>query len=216
MNCKSPRYVVSRSFALLLISLLALLTACGGGGGGDDDNDVDTGAEQSKIFGQAFLPPTIAPANTPAANAAFQVVDFQKNSAGDQVATGTTGADGSFDVTVNQSKIVAIIVNGQVRVSGLVAASDDNQKHLLEVPKNFNGITDVACEAGVTAIGDGAVSADDFTLTRITNLENGANVVVGQGNVDFNDPASVSAAARQVRVITANGDVPPAVPTVLE
>lgn len=208
MNRHPIQNAVTRAAAALLVALSTMLIACGGGGGDGDDNGAVTD-NQSKVFGQAFLPPTVAPANTPAANAAFQVLDFQRNAAGDQVATGTTGADGSFDVTVNQSKVLAVIVNGQVRVSGLVAAADDNQKSLLELQKNFNGITDVACEAGVTAIGDGAVSAEDFDVTRIRNLEDGANVVIAQGNVDFTDPASVSAAARQVRVLTGNGEQPP-------
>lgn len=205
-----PRAYRFFSIALLLAatSTGVTLTGCGGGGG-DDGDDGTIGVEQAKVVGQAILPAQIQPNNAPAANAPFQVVDFQRSQQGTVVATGQTDANGVYDATIEQSKVIAVIVNSTVRVSGLIAAEEDNQKHLIELGKDFNEVTDVACEAGVTALTTGALSADAFTRTRILNLEAGAATVLATGQVNFRDPASVTAAAAAVRDLTDDGDHPP-------
>ncbi len=188
------------------ILMLSLACACGGGGSdGNDDNSTE-----ARLQGTANLPPQVSPQSAPVINTDFKVIDLEKPVEAQQVATGVTDGQGKYDVTVQQSKIVAVIVNGEVRVSGLISADPETaNKGFISIGKNFNGITDVACEAGVTAIRSGAVSANDFKASRIANLEAGALVVVNSTTVNYRDPASVTAAAALVRSLTQDGAIPP-------
>lgn len=199
---------ITRKFGrLVAVVMLSLACACGGGGSDGDDNENNT---EARLQGTANLPPEVNASSAPVINTDFKVIDLEKPVAAQQVATGVTDGQGKYDVVVKQSKLVAVVVNGEVRVSGLISADPDTaNKGFLEISKNFNGITDIACEAGVTAVNTGAISANDFKASRIANLEAGALVVANSTTVNFRDPAAVTAAAALVRSLTQDGATPP-------
>ena len=175
--------------------VLALALGCGGGGGGNDD---------VTVRGVGRIPDSAG--GGVAANQGFAVNDLAAI-AGPPLATGTTDADGAYEATIEGNRNIFVVINGArdqgngVRVSGLMEPDEQSAK-------DFNGVTDIACEAGVTAVAEGALDAEDLDLERIANLEAGAATVAA--GVDFTNPASVSAAAAEVRVITNDGANPPA------
>ena len=168
------------------------------GGGATDDGLVG-------VSGQAFYPLEVSTARVAVANTSYQILDLEKSFATQTVADDFTDANGNFSVVITQSKLVVVIVSGVVRVSGLIVADPGAAKDG-DVGKTLDGVTDVACEAGVTAITDGSLEADDFDNERVANLEAGAALVEATNSVNFYDPASVTAAAALVRQITDDGD----------
>jgi len=183
----------------LLVGMFGALLCCGCGGHGggvDGDGLID-------LRGVATLPPQVAAGKVAAANAPFQVIDFERAPAKQLVASGVTDANGVYAVQIVQSKVVAVIVTGAVRVSGLISADESEIGKVADIAKDFDGITDVACQAGVNAISDGSVNPDDFSAERIDNLEAGAALIAAQ--VNYFDPNSVNAAAEQVRDLTDDG-----------
>jgi hypothetical protein len=189
-----------RQLCKAIILALALTSAFGCSGGGDDDDDTTI-----RAMGQAFLPPQIAGGQprVPAANAPVQVLDVTRAADQQVVATSTTNSDGAFDVEVTRTELLAIITQGEVRVAGLI--SPNSSTRALEIVKNFTDFTDIACEAGLTAVGNGSVRAADFDTTRIAILEEAAVQVLKEGTVNFRDPATVTAAALRVLALTNNG-----------
>lgn len=180
----------------LLAGLLVLVAGvgCGGGGGGGSDDPV-------QLTGKATYPDGLASDSGPADTARVQVLDLERNTA-DVIAEGETDAEGNYTVVVPPTKAVAVVVAGTVRVSGLINAESG-------ASKDFDGITDVACEAGVSAVVEGAINGADLSAERIANLEAAAALVVAEGGVNYDDPASVSAAAARVRMLTNDGLNPP-------
>jgi hypothetical protein len=173
---------------MLLVAVLGGVVACGGG---------DDGVT---VKGQAILPPSAGGA--PAANSAFQVVDLTQAAASQVVFQGTTDANGNYSAPVDAKGGIAVIVTGsRVRVSGLLNPKQQGRF------KDFNGTTDIACEAGVTAVNQGSITGFDLTATRITNLESAAARLAP--NVNFLSAAEVTAAAAQVRQMTNDGANPP-------
>lgn len=198
----SPRHA---SFTRRIASCLLLLSCLPLAGCGND-NGVDQNSFVT-LSGKAFLPAGASRVNTVAALDTFQVVDFKRAVAQQVVATGTTDEVGQYLAQILPSKVIAVIVTDTVRVSGLIAAERGANGGSDEFSKDFNGITDVACEAGATAISDGSVSADDFTTDRIANLEAAAATIDAQ--VNHLDPSAVTAAAARVRQLTDDGAHPP-------
>ncbi len=186
----------------ILFGMISLLLCCGCGGHGGGS----VGDGLIILRGNAFLPPSVAPGKIAAANAPFQVVDFNRSPSKQIVATGTTGPNGEYAVDIVQSKAVAVIVTGTVRVSGLLSADESEVGDVLAV-KEFNGVTDVACQAGVNSILDGSVNPADFSAERIANLEAAALLVTDQ--VNYFDPNSVNANAELIRQMTDDGARPP-------
>ena len=136
---------------------------------------------------------------TPVSNAPVQVLDLARTPP-EEVATGITDAEGNYQVAVDPTPSVAVIVLGEIRVSGLIDASQGN------VQKDFDGVTDVACEAGLTAILDGSITAQELNQGRIDILETAARQVINEGPIDFtNADGSRGAAAVKVREITGDG-----------
>lgn len=194
-----------RKVALLGLSVLlsaGVFAGCGDHGGNEDDGIVF-------LSGNAFFPPEVVAQKTPVAFSPFSIVDLQRSAANQVVFTGTTDEQGGFAVQLVQSKAVAVIVSGPVRVSGLVSVDPFEFDKETETSKEFNGTTDVACEAGVTAVQQQAITAEDLTVERIQNLELGAQRVLQTTAVNYFDPTSVTAAAAQVRALTDDGDHPP-------
>ncbi|MFN8392423.1 MAG: hypothetical protein U0136_19175 [Bdellovibrionota bacterium] len=191
--------MLRRMFAVPMFMIALATCACESSSHGTNDSGL------ARLSGQAFYPPQVVATKGPVANAPYQVVDFEKSANKQVVATGVTDADGVYDVTIVQSKVVAVIVSGDVRVSGLISSDPNEAEKDLDIGKNFNEITDVACEAGVTSITDGSVSPDDFNDERIANLEAGSQLVNATTNINHFDPASVTAAAALVRQLTDDG-----------
>lgn len=160
------------------------------------------------LSGQATFPPEFTGRLgevVPVSNTPFQVIDLARASNANLVATGATDPSGNYAITVPVTTSVAVVVLGEVRVSGLIDPRRGS------VSKSFDGITDIACQAGVTALTEGAIDSTQLDEERISNLELAASVVAGQMTVDFSDAdGSRTAAAAKVREITEDGDHPPA------
>ncbi|MCB0323194.1 MAG: hypothetical protein KDD69_06450 [Bdellovibrionales bacterium] len=188
--------------ASLLVLGAAGISSCGGGGGGFFDG-------VARVVGQAFRPISeVIDANPiPLGEAPVTLIDFADSAVDRQLRTqviGMTDANGNFDVAVEGQPIIAIVVNGSVdgqayRSSGLVHASRAN------IAKNFNGVTDVACEALIAKINAGEVDPASVNQRTIDILEKAAADVVP--TVDFTSRASVTAAANLVAARTNNGQV---------
>ncbi len=203
---------------IVLSAFLLLLT--GTGCGSDDPSNVDF--TQTRVLGQARVPSSGVTGSTtvPLANAPVTVVDrlrtlgqvsrtqderLQRN-----VDAGTTDANGIYDVTVDPQEVIAIVVSGTVngnstRISGLVNPT------VAALSKDFDGTTDVACEAAISAITDGAIPAETVDANFIDTLEAEAANFLANNEVNFFDPASVSAAAAAVRNSVGVGSQPAAV-----
>ena len=146
----------------------------------------------------------------PVSNASFSVLNLDGGTP-NPVAFGATDSGGNFAATVSAANVVAIVIQspppggalGSVRVSGLIDSRNGS------VAKNFDGVTDIACEAGVTSIVDGSVAAFRMDESRIAILEAAATQVIAELGVDYTDKESVSAAARRLREITNNGETLP-------
>jgi len=188
---------------MILVWVLSV-PGCGGGGDGGSSS------QDSTLTGQAVFPNSVG--GGPVANAPFQVVDFEKPPDNNVVFTGTTNSVGGYSANIARTSSAAVIVTGTVggsgkrkgetvRVSGLV---NPDRPHVL---KNFDGTTDIACEAGFSAVLDGSITAQELDAQRISNLEQAAATFVDSTN--FFDPASVTAAANAVREITHDGAKPP-------
>jgi len=156
------------------------------------------------LSGNATYPPEFRGslgAVEPVANEEVNVLDLSRGPSADPVAIAATDSNGNYLVSIPSTSAVAVIVLGDVRVSGLIDTRNGS------VGKSFNGITDVACQAGVTAIGEGTINAADLTAERIQVLEQTAAIVITQINVDYTDAdGSLTAAANRVRVLSDDGD----------
>jgi len=163
---------------------------CGGGGAGSSN--------RVTVSGAANFPPRNGGGEV--AGAPFVIVD--PDHPNDAMASDVTTATGRYFGVIRKTPSVAVIINGKaggddIRVSGLIPAeNNDNGKQL-------DGHTDIACEAGVSAVTDGSITGDDLDPTRIQNLEDAAVRFVP--DTDFTNPASVTAAANQVRALTDDG-----------
>jgi hypothetical protein len=187
-------YLRTRLFSLSVVFLAAFcgtLIGCSGGGG----------SSSGFFSGRATFPPQLQTGADlePVKDSDFDVLDLNLPADAGVVASGRTDEDGNFEISIDRTTAIAIVVKGGVRVSGLFPGDDG------DFAKNLDGTTDVACEAGVTAVYDGSIRDEDLTLERINNLEAGAAVVVATQDVDYTDPTSVSAAAVAVRTLTDDG-----------
>lgn len=177
--------------AALAVGLL--VAGCGGNGSG--------GSPRVTVAGTANFPD--ANSGGLVSNSPFVIID--PDDANDPLNRAVTTPDGRYYGIVRKGTSVAVIITGTVagddiRVSGLIPTSSNN------TDKNLNGQTDIACEAGVQAVIDGEISGDELDAQRIAILEDAAAQFVDE--TDFTDPASVTAAANQVRAITNNGAHP--------
>jgi hypothetical protein len=190
----------------MMMALILVITGCGGG---DDAN--------TTISGQVTLPPnpaSLGGGGTSVTNTQFVVVDFEKSNPNDAsmtgfqtIGSGTTDSTGKYVITVPQTSSAAVIANGTqpsgpqqgkvVPISGLVNLTDGN------LSKNFDGTTTIACFAGLRAIAQGRITAQQLDARRISNFERAAANFVAQTN--FLDTASIIASADQVRQITNEG-----------
>jgi hypothetical protein len=177
--------------AALALGLIA--GGCGGGGNGSSN--------RVSVSGDANFPE--ANGGEPVANSRFVIIDPDRPN--DPLASDVSTGDGRYFGVIRKTVSVAVILSGSVgnddiRVSGLIPAEHNNEG------KRLDGQTDIACEAGVTAVGDGSIDGDDLDANRIQNLEDAAARFVE--DTDFTNPADVTAAANQVRLLTDDGAHP--------
>jgi hypothetical protein len=177
--------------AALAVGLL--LAGCGSNGNG--------GSNKVTVAGDAVFPQ--ANGGAAVANAPFVIIDPDRPN--DPLSADVSTASGRFFGVIRKTVSVAVILTGAVgsdsiRVSGLIPAESNN------TDKGLNGQTDIACEAGVQAVIDGDITGEELDAQRIAILEAAAAQFVD--DTDFTDPASVTAAANQVRAITDNGAHP--------
>jgi hypothetical protein len=188
----------ARRAAWIAAALSALLLgACSD----DDDNERVITGEALSVLNKVAQP-----------NRDFVVVDLAKLADADPdnnvVAQGTSDIEGAFRAKVGLD-VDSVLVNfpaveGEPRTSGLISLIEGNPQR-----KTLEDFTDIACAAGAGAVGDGSVEASAMDRTRIANLELGAQQVLSEQSVDFNDPDSLGAAVARVREITNDGDNPP-------
>lgn len=174
------------------LALAGFVAGCGSDGkGGTNRVSVDGEARFPEANGGALV-----------ADAPFTIIDPDRPN--DPFDSNVSTSDGRYYGIVRKTVSVAVILNGvvgsdRIRVSGLIPAATNNSRSL-------NGLTDIACEAGVSAVSDGAITGNELDATRIANLEDAAARFVA--TTDFTDPASVTSAALQVRALTDNGEHP--------
>lgn len=197
-----PR-TVQAGLAAAIAACALVFASCGGSSGFFDGI--------SRVVGQALRPVgnLIDQNPVPLGDAVVTLVDFADETVGRVARTmevGTTDANGNYEVNVEGQPIAAIVINGTndqgqaVRVSGLVVPDEE------DVMKNFDPVTDIACEAGLSALLDGSVAPDDFDEDRVTNLEDASRqFVAANPGLDYLNPADVSAAAQMVRAATNAG-----------
>lgn len=182
--------------AWALIAAALALSACGSD---NDDNDV------KRVVGTALSVLTeAAQADRP-----FVVNDLALPPETEQVFAGVSSENGAFEFELKGTRIVYVVFppvesTAEPRTSGLVFLDEG------QTVKTLRDLTDVACVAGVTAVRSGALAANLLTAERIANLEAAAQQVIASDGVDFNDAASVGAAAAKVRELTGDGEFPPA------
>jgi hypothetical protein len=185
------RRVVGALGAVLALGIV--LGGCGNDGAGSSN--------RVTVSGNANFP--VANGGQAVAGAPFVIIDPDRPD--DPLAAAVSTEDGRFFGIIRKTISVAVILTGAVgndaiRVSGLIPASSNNDG------KQLDGRTDIACEAGVQAVIDGDIVGDQLDAERIRNLEDAAARFVA--TTDFTDPASVTAAANQVRQLTDDGARP--------
>lgn len=178
-----------------IAATMLLIAGCGGGGGDNDSDDV----QQVSGIARSVLTDAPQPARS------FVVLDLEQPADAAPVANGVTDVNGRFvaELASKFNFIVFGAAGGEPRSSGLVALDDRN------VTKDLDDVTDIACQAGVTAIRAGGLDPRLMDEERIDNLEAGAAQVLSTGVVDFTNADSVTAAADQVRALTDDGARPP-------
>lgn len=175
------------------LALGIVIGGCGGGGAGSSN--------RVTISGDANYP--VANGGGAVSNAPFVIIDPDRPN--EPLASDVSTAVGHFFGIIRKTVSVAVALNGSVqgqkiRVSGLFDAESNN------TTKRLDGQTDIACEAGLSAVADGSITGNDLDSERIQNLEGAAARFVP--TTDFTDPASVIASALQVRALTDDGAHP--------
>lgn len=159
-----------------------------------------TGSIERKVTGTALS----VVDGSPQPNRGFVVLDLSKTGDDQKIAEGTSDASGSFLFKILGDARNLIVAFGPVesepRTSGLVSLLET-----AEVSKDLDNATDIACQAGAQALGDGSLVSTDLNAARIANLEAGAQQVLDSQSVDFSDSASVQNAVDQVRASTNDG-----------
>jgi hypothetical protein len=176
-----------------VLALGMLVTGCGGGGNGSSN--------RVSVSGNANFPNSVG--GDPVADAPFIIIDPDRPD--EPLVSDVSTGDGRYFGIIRKTVSVAVLLTGivqgkSVRVSGLIPAETNSTEKLL------NGQTDIACEAGVQAVIDGDITGNDLDADRIANLEDAAARF--EATTDFTNPASVTAAANQVRALTDDGDHP--------
>ncbi len=167
----------------LVVFCLLVTLGCGGGGSGS----------QSTLRGTATFPELVG--GGPVANSRFVVLDLNQPGV-PVVAQGMSDAFGNWSVPDAKGLTLAVVFQAsdnaqRVRVSGLSRPSETGSE------KPLTGQTDIACEAGISAVTQGIITGSQVTGNLILRLETLTERFMNTTN--FRDPAAVSAAAAEVR-----------------
>jgi hypothetical protein len=167
--------------SLVVLCLLVTL-GCGGGSG-----------SQSTLRGTATFPELVG--GGPVANSRFVVLDLNQPGA-PVVAQGTSDAFGNWSVPEARGLTLAVVFQAsdnaqRVRVSGLSRPSETGFQ------KPLDGQTDIAGEAGLSAVQQGIITGLQLDKNLILRFE--AMTERFTNTTNYRDPAAVSAAATEVR-----------------
>ena len=183
----------------ICLSLSLFLTSCDSSSSGDGKVTlsgnafvVEAGSNNAKVS-----------LSNQAANVPFKVVDASDIDRGALlkdsrvVATGETGSGGEFSATVDALKNAGIIVDSPVKVSGIVNGRNSNNDIVID---KLSTLSATAVEGGVHR--GTSPSLETLNRSRIDRLEDAAEQVLENNpDLDFTDPAAISAAAQQVNSI---------------
>jgi hypothetical protein len=174
----------ARAGSVVVFCLLVAL-GCSGGGSGSE----------STLRGTATFPDLVG--GGPVASSRFIVLDLNQPGA-PVVAQGTSDAFGNWSVPQARGLNLAIVFQAsdnsqRVRVSGLARPGETG------FDKPLTGQTDIACEAGLSAILQGIITGGQVNKNLILQLETFSERFMNTTN--FRDPAAVTSAALQVRQI---------------
>jgi hypothetical protein len=176
---------VRRTGAAGALLALCVLVAVGCSGG--------SGSGSRTLRGTATFPELVG--GGPVARSRFIVLDLRQPGA-PMIAEGRSDDAGNWAVPNAEDLAVAVIFQRAdnakgVRVSGLAEPGETG------LEKSLDGQTDIACEAGVTAVLQGLITGFDVNKNLILRLEAMTERFVT--TTDYRNPQAVSDAALQVR-----------------
>ena len=149
--------------------------------------------QSNTLRGTATFPELVG--GGPVANSRFVVLDLNQSGA-PVVAQGVSDAFGNWAVPEATGLSIAVVFQAsddsqRVRVSGLSTPRETGSE------KSLTGQTDIACEAGVSAVLQGFIAGSQVDKNLILRLEAAAELFMN--TVNYRDPAAVTAAALEVR-----------------
>jgi hypothetical protein len=169
--------------SLVTVLFLFVMMGCSGG----------SSSQSSALRGTATFPELVG--GGPVANARFVVLDLAQPGA-PIIAQGRSDAFGNWVVPEAGGLLVAVVFQAsdnsqRVRVSGLSRPSETGSE------KPLTGQTDIACEAGLSAVLEGIVTPNQVNKNLILQLETFSERFMN--TINYRDPAAVTAAALAVR-----------------
>jgi hypothetical protein len=179
------REAVRRSATAGSLVVLCLFVTLGCGGG--------SSTQSNTLRGTATFPELLG--GGPVANSRFVVLDLNQSGV-PVIAQGMSDAFGNWAVQEARGLTLAVVFQAsdnhqRVRVSGLSKPSETGSE------KPLTGQTDIACEAGISAVLQGLVAGSQVDKNLILRLEAAAELSMNDTN--FRDSAAVTAAALEVR-----------------
>ncbi len=176
---------VRRSATAGSLVVLCLLVTLGCGGG--------SSTQSNTLHGTATFPELVG--GGPVANSRFVVLDLNQSGA-PVVAQGVSDAFGNWSVQEAKGLTLAVVFQAsdniqRVRVSGLSKPNETGSE------KQLTGQTDIASEAGVSAVQQSLIAGSQVNKNLILRLEAAAERFMN--TINFRDPAAVTAAALEVR-----------------
>jgi hypothetical protein len=181
------------------LALTGLVYGCSSSAGG--------GNRFGELLGRAFAPE--ADTTVPLANETVVLLTVDENGEILSTQVGTTDDSGEFQVNVEEQAVVALVVNGMTddgdaEISGLFNPEAD-----VTLQKDLNPGTSIACVAGLSAIGDGSITAEQLDEQRVQNLEDAWEPYLEQNpNFDFYTNSDRDDAVDWVRTETNDGEYP--------
>jgi hypothetical protein len=165
------------------------------------------GSRVSELIGRALAPGDGEP--VPLADDTVVLLTYDDEGNLVMAEVGTTDENGEFKVDVEAQAVVALVVNGETDdgmtdISGLF-----NPEVGIRFEKVLDAATSIACVAGLTAIGDGAISAEQLSEARVQNLEDASeDYIADNPDFDYYDASDRMDAVVAVRSSTNDGANP--------
>jgi hypothetical protein len=178
----------------------ASLAAIGCSGTGD-------GSRVGELIGRALAPGDGEP--VPLADDTVVLLTYDDEGNLVMAEVGTTDENGEFKVDVETQAVVALVVNGttddgMTDISGLF-----NPEAGIRFEKVLDAATSIACVAGLSAIGDGSIAAEQLNEARVQNLEDASeDYIADNPDFDYYDASDRMDAVDAVRNSTNDGANP--------